>query len=782
MAAFFCCAASTTKPTHINANLIAPQVNLISLNWQKAGLLSLGGIPYRTTQCGSTVQPTGIIPPASGDDSSVIQTAVNSCTAGDYLLLAAGTTSSVVVSVTGNTLTLVSGTFPGLSGSQPLGDAIIGTGFYPGTTLVSGSGGTWMISLPPVTGFTISNETVTASTQFNVANDSTNDYVLVNKSITVRGSGTCTQGNTYQSVCPTIVNQYNGGIPDWVLSPFSANGSCGAISTSPGSCGQAQAPFLLSPTPTYEWGVGGCAIDNVNPTTSSCGTKLTADVAQGATQVQVTSTANFSVGQWVIIDEDPQTTSQATPTGTGNLEASSDWLSTSPTPVTMRLADADTTGGYSFVTSVANRVNQEIHLISGIGSSQCPGGTSLTICFDSPLTMAFRQSGSHDARLYWATCNGSVCNFLSEAGIENLSITRAAGNGGSVQMVLCAYCWMKNVDVGGWIKGVDIEDSARDQIDMNYLHLGYNQTNNGNEYPVAIDERSTEVLLINNIITFGGKGMVGRAAPAAVVAYNYVDKTFYESEPAIIGNYFQEMEVNGSHFAGTHHWLMEGNQGPNCDSDSTHGNAIYHTYFRNNCTGLRSNYVDPSQNFTQSDTSGTGLSGTSGTVQSQAPGLLRAAGPMGWDYWFAYVGNVLGTSAQTTSANGWVYASPGCNLGSPAGQQNKSIWCSGWMGSGSAQNDPNLNGVNSPQFLFKNHNYDYVTGGFADNAPGYSQSLPASLYIVSKPAFFFGGSCVYPFPWVTVDTAPYVLTNSCGGSGLPAKYRFDQGAPLGAQP
>ena len=54
-------------------------------NWTMAGLQSIGGIPNRTTQCGSTLTPSG------GDDTSQIQTAINNCTAGDVVLLAAGT-------------------------------------------------------------------------------------------------------------------------------------------------------------------------------------------------------------------------------------------------------------------------------------------------------------------------------------------------------------------------------------------------------------------------------------------------------------------------------------------------------------------------------------------------------------------------------------------------------------------------------------------------------------------------------------------------------------------
>ena len=86
--------------------------------------------------------------------------------------------------------------------------------------------------------------------------------------------------------------------------------------------------------------------------------------------------------------------------------------------------------------------------------------------------------------------------------------------------------------------------------------------------------------------------MVGQAANSSVIANNYVDETFYETTPGQIGDYWVDMGVNGSHYAGTHHWLFEGNWATNCDNDETHGNALYHTYFRNWCTGYRSPFTE----------------------------------------------------------------------------------------------------------------------------------------------------------------------------------------------
>src|SRR5277367_5878261 len=79
---------SATKPTHITINatsgLVIPAFNNVQTNWQNAGLIPLGGIPLRVTQCGATVSPTGVTPPTGADDSVAINNAITACTAGQF--------------------------------------------------------------------------------------------------------------------------------------------------------------------------------------------------------------------------------------------------------------------------------------------------------------------------------------------------------------------------------------------------------------------------------------------------------------------------------------------------------------------------------------------------------------------------------------------------------------------------------------------------------------------------------------------------------------------------
>lgn len=698
-----------------------PAANNVSANWAKAGLAVIGGIPTRNTQCGSTVNPSGFVPPHASDDATIINAAIAACTTGQFVQLGAGTF------------------------------------------------------------------------QLDVSQN-----IILNKAITLRGTGNCTvtslgsnPTSTGGPFCQTIIQHYNGA---WSVQ----NGAqCGSTTgtppsgTAPGALGSCPNEFcgLICIQPAsaalVNFGWGGCLLNGDDPFTNNCGSKLAVDAAQGATTVQVASTTNFSVGMWAMIDERPQYVTSANPTGHGNtaIQSSSDWLSSNPSPATLRLArpDGGCDSNYGLCSTAAgtDRFNHDIKLISSIGAGPCPGA-GCTLTFDSPLTVAFRQSndpttgGTFDGRVYWPQANGSNQAFLAQAGVENLTVSRAVS--GPITFTFCAYCWAKNVETSYWVTGLNVNFSARVQITGSFLHDCADCANDGAEYPLGINGAATEVLADNNIILFGGKGMVGRAASASVVAYNYVDWQRYQ--PNVAPDGFLDMGVNGSHEIGTHHWLMEGNRGSNCDNDNTHGNTVYHTYFRNHCAGLRTDFVDALNcNNTVSDMNDNYYNNC---VLSHGNGPLRPFGPMSFNYWMAYIGNVGGLAGQSTTGNGWVYfrcALGACGINS---QTNKSIYMAGWSNPDWKYEDANLDGTTGTYF-FRNSNYDYVTAGIpsGENPPtGYTGTLPNSLYLSGAPSYFTGASCTYPFPPVTPQAGTVLPLNSCSGNGIPAKARWDAGTPF----
>lgn len=778
---------SATKSTHITINagagLFIPAANNVSTNWQLAGVP--GGIPNRTTQCGSALNPVGGVPSGTtGDDAHNITAAIAACTAGQFVLLNPGASTAINVSISGSTLTLN-------SGSLVIGDVIEGANIQTGTTITAGSGTSWTVSFPPYPGSTVSNEAAVAIVPYSVLQSEA--PILINKGISIRGSGTCSGIASAPPICPVVINVEDGAIPSWSISGTDNNTNCGVnVATHTTTCPAASAVLLMSPNGNFTWGWGGACNTgsgaNLPPT---CGTFLATDVAQGATQIQVASTTSFLVGHWFLIDELPVVGTVTNPAGTSptTIQGPTDSFNTAAAPATNKVISPDSPScvnpglcGTTLAWSLfPNRVNAELHKITAIGAGPCPG-TNCTITFDSPLSIAFRQSGGHNAQAFWPT-NGSNTTetpFLSGAGIENLSITRPV-NGGII-MEFCTGCWIQGVEVGAWFDaGAKIRWSTRSEITFNWFHHGMNLTNNGIEYPFSLDAATTEVLVDNNIFNFGGKGMVGRAAGAGdVVAYNEVNISLYQQ--ASIGNQWHDMGLNGSHYAGAHHILFEGNHSNNCDNDDTHGAGGYYTYFRNHCAGIRDTFVDPSNTaLTVNDSIDQGYCGvlTCGAGVASVPAPMRAVGAMAWVYWPAYVGNLLGLAGVTTTGNGWAYT---INAQVGPGQKNKGIRAFGWVGASFSATDSNLNAANPNPFLFMNHNYDYVNAGIIDNAAGFSQTLPNSLYAASKPAFFSTGACTYPWPWIDVNTSPFVLPNTggagCGGSGMPARARWLAGTPM----
>jgi hypothetical protein len=402
------------------------------------------------------------------------------------------------------------------------------------------------------------------------------------------------------------------------------------------------------------------------------------------------------------------------------------------------------------------------------------------VTFDDPLTVAFRQSGNHNAQIYpalYASNNGagSPISLLQSAGIENLSVLRGPNSG--IEMELCAYCWIKNTEVANWYNGgIGISYSVRSELNTVYVHHCWDSVNSGGEYPIALDNASTEILITNSITNFGGKGMVARAGGAgSVVSYSYVDDTMYDDLSGI-GDYWLDMGLNASHYSGPHHVLFEGNWSDNLDSDNTHGASNYITFFRNQGSGMRTPFTDPSIGKPVNDFTGIGFAcGTTGVsgCKQNAPAPLRGAGPMAYSYWFAFVGNVLGLAGETTAANGWTYQGD---------WSGKRMWMLGWNdgmpgATGAGGTDPYLNGTLG-SYIYRNGNYDYVNASIVDWTST-SHTLPNSFYLSSAPSFFSpGASCAYSWPWVTPTGSTPIQVNSCSGSGLPAKARYEAGTPF----
>lgn len=462
-------------------------------------------------------------------------------------------------------------------------------------------------------------------------------------------------------------------------------------------------------------------------------TPLTADAIVGATTVQVASAAELSVGQIVLLDEASGAGWQTDVEGLGQIWASPDyrvvWQKHNPS----RSWDDFSATSYPYQSGTAgcwfsncDRPTSEIKQISAISDNG--------ITFDSPVTISYRVG--HQAALHhWRN------SHTRNAGVEDLTLE--GGDDGNLRFQLAAYCWARNVESTRWLgEGFAIDNSFRVQLDEFYVHAPVWPVPGGGGYNISLSHGSSEILIENGISILANKVMVSRSAGAgSVVAYNYMDDGFIGGHAS-----WQEVGLNASHMVGSHHTLFEGNYGFNLDSDTTHGNSIYITFFRNYAAGYRSRFSDYINNNAVVDDIN-GVPGKSGP--------LRAAGAQVYSYWFSFIGNVLGTPGHMSD---WSYN--GSFRNSAPG-----IWLLGWEDLPNQVDDPNV-----AITAIRDSNYDYVTNQVVWTSGVVTHALPDSLYLTREPAFFTVGKG-YIWPWVDPTGTPQLHE-------LPAKARHDSGMPF----
>lgn len=530
-----------------------------------------------------------------------------------------------------------------------------------------------------------------------------NNFLLIHSGITLRGAG----------AGQTILMKTNGAKPRT-------------------SRLAARTRDLLAPVE------GGYMVDDAQPIIivgpsrwpgpdNSTSRNLAADGLAGSTSVTVANSAGFARGQFVLLDELSGAIWQPVVAGFGCSDCSvlqGDRVAWNIHNPPQNGDDGQEAKGWF---SRFDRPTNEIKEIASVNDN--------TITFTSPLSIDYRVS--HNAQLTRYTLRGSQSTGNSihvvSAGVENLSLK--GGSEGGLSFQNAAYSWAKNIEVTQWVgPGVGISSCFRIELRDSYIHQGSWPSPGGAGYALSVATGSSEALIENNIMTDVNKVMVFRSAgTGSVVAYNYADDGW------ILGTEgWVEVGINASHMAGPHHVLFEGNYSFNADSDYTHGNSIYLTFFRNWFSGQRRSFTDS--------------------------GNERAVGLAYGSWWDTFIGNVLGRSGQMRR---WHYTDPAMSCdadgnkctGKYANWTDPDVWKLGY--------DPERWGMRpDPKTLstvIRDGNYDFLTnsqkwhntvGGFA---------LPDSLYLKTKPSFFGSN----PWPWVNPTNGSLAV--------LPAKARFDNG-------
>jgi hypothetical protein len=344
--------------------------------------------------------------------------------------------------------------------------------------------------------------------------------------------------------------------------------------------------------------------------------------------------------------------------------------------------------------------------------------------FTTPLHIAFDTA--HTAQL-----TRYVVAAVKHAGLEDLYVR--GGQDDNITLRFAMYSWVKSVESDMSMgDSVGIDMSLRCVLRDSYAHDTPNPYPGGAGYMLSIAEYTSDTLIENNIFMSGNKVMVMRASGGGnVIGYNYFDNGY-------IGNFLGWMEtgLNASHLTCPHFELFEGNQAFNIDGDDTWGGAVTNTFFRNHATGKRRSYPDTSSR--------------------------RAIGLMYGHYNYSFVGNVLGTSGQSPLPfGGFAYEDLWPWEDDPVG-----LWRIGYTPT-NWDAPPDARVVSTTH---RHANFDYATNT-VKFAPGFDQSLPDSLYLTGKPAFFGGN----PWPWVDATGATKLHT-------LPARARYDSGNPNSSTP
>lgn len=520
------------------------------------------------------------------------------------------------------------------------------------------------------------------------------NYLVINKGITLRGAGPDR----------TTLAKTDGA------KPFQST-----VSAKP-------SPLILVGPSMFS------STDNVSDAHGS--TDLTADAVKGTYAVKVKDLAGFRPGQIVLLDEASGAEWLPDPQGRGQVWAAPDWrvVWQKHKPAVQFVDDfapealptTPQTAGSWF--SRQDRPTSEIKQIASI--------TGNTVTFTTPIHISYRTG--HAAQLSFYS-RPHVMN----AGVEDMKLT--GGDAGNLRFNWAAQSWAKNIDNTVWHdEGFAIHSSFRIELREFYVHDAAWAQPGGGGYAISLSAGSSEVLIENGIAVRANKLIAARSAGAgSVVAYNYMDMSYINTQGSWI-----ETGLNASHMVGPHHVLFEGNYSHNADSDDTHGNSVYLTFFRNQLRGIRAPFDNQA-------------GGRIDDATAPRNGPQRAAGLMAFSYWMTFAGNVLGAPGKM---DGWVYETSFAG-GKPG------IWMLGWDAVSPYPVDAKVLAT-----AIRHGNFDYLTNSVKWDPAIASRGLPESLYLSGKPAFFDAGHG-YTWPWVDAAGATKLYV-------LPAKARYDAGTPF----
>jgi hypothetical protein len=401
-----------------------------------------------------------------------------------------------------------------------------------------------------------------------------------------------------------------------------------------------------------------------------------------------------------------------------------------------------------------------------------------TVTFTTSFHINFRVD--HAAHLVQISDGTQVVPTTRWSGIESLTVENGSGGdgGGNIRMFATQHCWAKNIESRNQNAGAAFafDGAFQSELRDSFLHSAQDPNPGGAGYSIVFDTYTADSLAENNISWNFNKVSAFRSSGGGnVFGYNYCEDMYGQGYPTIV-----EVGINASHMAGSHHELFEGNQGPNFDSDSYWGSQMYITAFRNQLTMQRRNI------------SGVAALGNGVKANLVDTSNKRGVGLTVYQKWYSFVGNVIGYPDGYLQGPAIGFAYPATFGPGPQGSVFKYEWLGGPFGTDTSpkyspiwqigydgSNWYTTQEATAQQTVLRDGNYDYFTrqvhwhgvGGTGQGnglTPPADTTLPASLYLTSKPAFFGAN----PWPWVDGSSATMPLPGV-----LPARMRFDAGTP-----
>jgi hypothetical protein len=350
-----------------------------------------------------------------------------------------------------------------------------------------------------------------------------------------------------------------------------------------------------------------------------------------------------------------------------------------------------------------------------------------TVTLSTPLHFTFQSSGAYQGQI--SRLKQPVVRW---AGLESVALQGGSNPGyngqmaGGIDVSNAAYCWIKDVQTDGTIGGMHVSMSGAYRCvvrDSNFHHSA-NYGFGADCYGIVLRCGAADNLIENNIVRYMNKPILFNVSGGGnVIAYNYADNS-WATPPA-----WQEVNID-THCSFPHMELMEGNYAPHMGASITHGNAGYLTYFRNYSS---SQFASPP---------------VAGSTNQQTGNVTALQFDHG-DIDMTVIGNVLGSSATNDLGTAPV----------------SGVYMSADSGSSSIFEIDQADVAYTS--LWSHANYDTVTPGVVYNPSITTKTLPASLYLSGKPAWWPSGKA---WPWAGSDLTPMV-------GELPAKARSDSLGP-----